>query len=58
MHAMASPGRESEPMNLQLLIDSIPALTRTGPPNGDVDDFHRTWLTHVGLTLEDLSGWK
>jgi hypothetical protein len=45
-------------MNLQLLIDSIPALTRTGPPNGDVDDFHRTWLTHVGLTLEDLSGWK
>jgi hypothetical protein len=56
MHAMASPGRASEPVNLQLLIHSIPALTRTDLPNGDLDYFNRTWLTYVGFTLEDFSG--
>jgi hypothetical protein len=55
---MASPGRESEPVYLQLLMDSIPALTHTGLLNGHLDDFNRTWLTSVGLTLEDLLGRK
>lgn len=58
MHAMASPGRESEPGNLRLLMDSIPVLIHTGLPNGDLNHLNRTWLTGVGLTLEDLSGWK
>jgi len=58
MRAMASPGRESEPVDLQLLIDSIPALTPSGLPNGELNEFSRTWLTPAGLTLEDLWGWK
>ena len=58
MHAMASPGRESEPVNLQLLVDLIPALIHAGLPNGELDDFNQTSLTYVGLALEDLSGWK
>jgi hypothetical protein len=45
-------------MNLQLPIDSIPALIHTGLRNGDLDDFNQARLNYVGLTLEDLSGWK
>jgi hypothetical protein len=55
---MASQEHKSEPMNLQLLIDSNPALIHTGLPNGELDDFNQTSLTYVGLALEDLSGWK
>ena len=58
MHAMAPQEPKSEPMNFQLLIDSIPALTHTGLPNGDLDYFNQTWLDCIGLKLEDLSGWK
>jgi hypothetical protein len=45
-------------MNFQLLIDSIPALIHIGLPNGDLDCFNQTWLNYVGLSLEDLLGWK
>ena len=58
MHAMASQGHKSEPMNFPLLIDSIPALIHTGLPNGDLDYFNRTWLNYVALSLETLQGWK
>ena len=58
MHAMVPQEPKSEPINLQLLIDSIPALIHTGLPNRDVDYFNRSWLSCVGLTLGDLSGWK
>jgi hypothetical protein len=34
MPAMASSGRESEPLNIQLLVDSIPALIHTARPDG------------------------
>lgn len=58
MHAVVSQEHKSEPMNLQLLIDSIPALIHTGLPDGDLDYFSQTWLNYVGLSLEDLQGWK
>lgn len=57
MHAM-SQGHKSEPMNFQLLIDSIPALIHTSLPNGELDYFNQAWLNYVGLSLEDLLGWK
>lgn len=44
-------------MNLQLLIDSIPALIHTGLPDGDLDYFNRSSLNYVSLMSEDLSGW-
>src|SRR5208282_839168 len=34
MPAMASSGQQSEPLNIQLLVDSIPALIHTGRPDG------------------------
>ncbi len=58
MHAVASQGHECKPMNFQLIIDSIPELIHTGLPNGDLNHLNRTWLSYVGLTLEDLLGWE
>src|SRR5258708_5512382 len=43
---------------LQLIIDSAPALIHTARPDGHIDFFNRTWLEYVGLSPEDLLGWK
>jgi len=55
---MASQGHKSEIMNLQLIIDSTPALIHSGPPDGGLDFFNQYWLNFVGASLEDLSGWE
>ena len=55
---MASPEPKSEPMNFQLLLDSIPALIHSGLPNGDLDYFNQAWLNYVGLRFEDMQGGK
>lgn len=55
---MASQGHQPEPMNLSVLIDSVPALIHTALPDGYLDFFNQTWLEYVGLSLEDLQGWK
>lgn len=43
---------------LRLVIDTVPALIHTGLPDGQLDFFNQRWLDYVGLSLEDLSGWK
>ena len=43
---------------LRLVIDTVPALIHTGLPDGQLDFFNQRWLDFVGLSLEDLSGWK
>lgn len=43
---------------LQLIIDSAPAFIHTARPDGHIDFFNRAWLEYVGLSLEDLLGWK
>jgi PAS domain S-box-containing protein len=58
MRAMASPGRESESLNIQLLVDSIPALIHTSMPDGYLDYFNKPWLEYLGATLEQVSGWN
>jgi hypothetical protein len=55
---MKDEGHKSKPMNFQLLIDSIPALIRTAPPNGYLDFFSQISLGYVGVSLGDLQGWK
>ena len=55
---MAPQGHKSELMNLQLIIDSTPALIHSGPPDGRLDFFNQCWLDFVGLSLEHLLGWK
>ncbi len=44
--------------SLKLLVDSIPALIHSGLPDGSLDFFNQRWLDYVGLSLENLLGWK
>src|SRR5271155_4114260 len=55
--AMASAG-QPESLNIQLLVDSIPALIHTARPDGHPDYFNKTWLDYLGATLDDVTGWK
>ncbi len=43
---------------LRLVIDTVPALIHSGLPDGYLDFFNQCWLNYVGLSLEDLLGWK
>jgi len=43
---------------LQLVIDTTPALIHTALPDGSLDFFNRRWLEYVGLSLEEIRGWK
>jgi len=58
MPAMAFPKRESESLNIQLLVDSIPALIHTSLPDGYLDYFNKPWLEYLGAALEQVSGWN
>src|SRR6266576_4312924 len=58
MSPMSSQGDEFAPAELQLLIDSIPALIHTSLPDGYLDYFNQRWLEYVGVPLEDVQGWK
>src|SRR5208337_4654394 len=57
-HGMASQGHRFEPTDLQLLVDSVPALILTALPDGYIDFFNQAGLKYVGLSLEDMLGWK
>src|ERR1700693_4053133 len=56
MPAMASPKPESEPLNIQLLVDSISALSHTARPDGYLDYFNKPWLEYLGVSLDKVAG--
>jgi formate hydrogenlyase transcriptional activator len=58
MPAMASAGQQPKSLNIQLLVDSIPALIHTARPDGYLDYFNKPWLEYLGATLEQVSGWN
>jgi PAS domain S-box-containing protein len=58
MATMVSAGQQSESLNIQLLVDSIPALILTARPDGYLDYFNKPWLDYLGATLDDVTGWK
>ena len=58
MPAMASSRPGSEPLNIQLLVDSIPALIHTSRPDGYLDYFNKPWLEYLGVTLDKVAGWN
>jgi formate hydrogenlyase transcriptional activator len=58
MRIVASQGSKLDPINFRLLVDSVPALIHTALPDGYLDFFNQSWLKYVGLSLEDLKGWK
>jgi len=41
-----------------LVIHTTPALVHTALPDGNIDFFNRRWLEYLGLTLEDVQGWR
>src|SRR4029077_17667980 len=58
MRGMSSPRRESDLMDMQELVDSIPALIHTGRPDGYLDYFNKRWLEYLGVTLDKVAGWN
>ena len=58
MRSMSSPGREFDSVDVQVLVDSIPALIHTARPDGYLDYFNKPWLEYFGATLEQVSGWN
>jgi len=55
---MASAEQQRESLNIQLLVDSIPALIHTARPDGCIDYFNRPGLDYLGATLDDVTGSK
>src|SRR6266704_2886401 len=58
MRGMASPRQESDPVDVQVLVDSIPALIHTARPDGYLDYFNKPWLEYLGVTLDKVTGWN
>ncbi len=58
MRAMVSPRWESESLDVQVLVDSIPALIHTSRPDGYLDYFNKPWLEYLGVTLDKVTGWN
>ncbi len=44
--------------HLRLVIDTTPALIHSGRPDGYLDFFNRRWLEYLGLSSEDICGWR
>jgi PAS domain S-box-containing protein len=55
---MVSPRQESESLDIQVLVDSIPALIHTARPDGYLDYFNKPWLEYLGVTLDKVAGWN
>jgi PAS domain S-box-containing protein len=58
MRAMPFPRRESDSLDVQVLVDSIPALIHTARPDGYLDYFNKPWLEYLGVTLDKVAGWN
>jgi PAS domain S-box-containing protein len=58
MRAMSSLRREFDSVDVQVLVDSIPALIHTARPDGHLDYFNRRWLEYLGVTLDEVAGWN
>src|SRR5258706_243565 len=58
MPIMPSAGQHTESLNIQLLVDSIPALIHTASPDGYLDYFNKPWLEYFGVTLNKVAGWN
>ena len=57
MRAMSSLRSETEWLDVQVLVDSIPTLIHTAKPDGYLDYFNRPWLEYLGVTLDKIAGW-
>jgi PAS domain S-box-containing protein len=44
--------------HLRLVINTVPAMLHSAPPDGYVDFFNKRWLEYVGVSLEEIWGWQ
>jgi PAS domain S-box-containing protein len=58
MRGMSSPRQKPDPLDVELLVDSIPALIHTARPDGYLDYFNRPWLDYLGVALDRVAGWN
>jgi hypothetical protein len=58
IRTMPSPEQESESLNSQFLVDSMPAMIHTARPDGCLDYFNKRWLECLGVIMYDVSQWK
>src|SRR5277367_3405435 len=58
MSAMSSRRPEFDSVDVQVLVDSIPALIHTSRPDGHLDYFNNRWLEYLGVTLDKVAGWN
>ena len=54
----AEEALQSNERNLNVMINTIPALIHTGRPDGYLDYFNRPWLEYLGCSLVDVEGWN
>jgi len=50
--------RQGSENRLRLIIDTTPALIHSARPDGYIDYFNKPWLEYLGVTLDDVEGWK
>jgi len=55
-----SPAQTSEPLDLQMVIETIPAMVVCALPDGSVEFANRAWQEYTGGSLQQLrgSGWQ
>jgi len=53
-HSTAGNGQS---LDLQILIDSVPALIHAARPDGSIEFFNKTGIDFVGLPLDKMLGW-
>ena len=54
----SSVDRRRSEHRLQLVIDTTPAMIHSARPDGCLDFFNKRWLEYLGVSLDDLLGWR
>ena len=54
----SSMDRRRNEEHLRLVIDTAPAMLHSARPDGYVDFLNKRWLEYVGVSLEEISGWR
>jgi PAS domain S-box-containing protein len=54
----SSVDRQQAREQLRLVVDTTPAMLNTARSDGSLDFFNKRWLEYLGLSLDDLGGWR
>jgi PAS domain S-box-containing protein len=58
IRAMPPERSKFDSVDIEVLVDSIPALIHTARPDGHLDYFNKRWLEYLGVTLDRVTGWS